>query len=462
LVDNLNYTYNANSNKIQKVDDASSETASFSDVAGNDYEYWLDGSLKKDNNKGITQIDYNYLKLPQKIFLTNNRWIEYEYDATGVKLKKILSTGKVTDYEEDEIYENNVLYQTSHDEGRIVNGVFEFDIKDHLGNTRVSFKDNNGTAQMTQANHTGAWGEILPTLSYINTPKVNNFTYSTYEKEDDFGIGVFDAHARVYDPTVPRFWSIDEMAEKNQQFSPYSYAANNPILYTDPDGRDIVISYEEQNKRGKTVTRTINYTPGMKLQGPEGVQQTITALNFIAKNGGDYLSKIASADYFRWTVAVDANQTASMVFEPLQDANGIPVKSSDGKYDAYTPWSPNGGYVDEKNNTHSPVSALQHESVHANLRFEEATALNNATTPQDKRNAENWVRKRDEWSASPTGITGYMNNEEYYVTRKEAAFQQKYLGETPRPNHRGDPYRTTGPFSRTPANGVVPKFRPRR
>ena len=38
-VDNLNYTYNATSNKILKVDDASNETASFKDVAGNDYDY---------------------------------------------------------------------------------------------------------------------------------------------------------------------------------------------------------------------------------------------------------------------------------------------------------------------------------------------------------------------------------------------------------------------------------------
>ena len=85
------------------MDDASSEAASFKDVAGSDYDYWLDGSLKKDNNKDITQIDYNYLKLPKQIFLTGGRWIKYEYDANGTKLKKTLSTGKVTDYEEDEI-----------------------------------------------------------------------------------------------------------------------------------------------------------------------------------------------------------------------------------------------------------------------------------------------------------------------------------------------------------------------
>lgn len=37
-----------------------------------------------------------------------------------------------------------------------------------------------------------------------------------------------------------------------------------------------------------------------------------------------------------------------------------------------------------------------------------------------------------------------------------------YLGEQARPNHRGDPYQTKGVFSRTPFNGIIPKFKPRK
>jgi RHS repeat-associated protein len=243
LIDNLNYTYNPNSNKILKVDDASNETASFKDVTGNDYDYWLDGSLKKDNNKDITQIDYNYLKLPKQITLTGGRWIKYEYDASGAKLKKTLSTGKVTDYEEDEIYEGGVLYQTAHDEGRIVDGIYEYNITDHLGNLRVAFKDKGGIPEVVQVNHVGAWGEPLESLNYVNTPKISNFTYSTYEKENDFGIGVMDAHARVYDPVTPRFWQSDVMSEKWNMVSPISYSLNNPIRYSDPDGEDVYLFY---------------------------------------------------------------------------------------------------------------------------------------------------------------------------------------------------------------------------
>jgi RHS repeat-associated protein len=236
LIDNLNYTYNANSNKIQKVDDASNEIASFKDVAGNDYDYWQDGSLKKDNNKEITQIDYNYLKLPEQITLTGGRWIKYDYDADGVKLKKTLSTGQVTDYEEDEIYENAVLYQTSHDEGRIVGGVFEYNIVDHLGNLRVTFKDSLGIAKITQSNAYGIFGDDLPTLNYTSSLKTNKFHFNGKEVENDFGVGYTDFKWRFSDPILGRFHSVDRLAEKFSDISTYQFASNDPINKIELDG----------------------------------------------------------------------------------------------------------------------------------------------------------------------------------------------------------------------------------
>ena len=121
------------------------------------------------------------MKLPERIKFTNSNWINYEYDAEGTKLKKTLSTGKVTDYEEDEIYENSILYQTSHDEGRIVNGIYEYNITDHLGNLRVAFKDSLGIAKITQVNAYGAFGDDLPTLKYINSLKINRYNFNGKE-----------------------------------------------------------------------------------------------------------------------------------------------------------------------------------------------------------------------------------------------------------------------------------------
>jgi RHS repeat-associated protein len=52
------------------------------------------------------------------------------------------------------------------------------------------------------------------------------------------GSGYLDYGARMYMPEVGRWGVVDPMVEKNNDQSGYSYAVNNPILYTDPFGLD--------------------------------------------------------------------------------------------------------------------------------------------------------------------------------------------------------------------------------
>ena len=127
------------------------------------------------------------------------------------------------------------LYQISHNEGRIVDGIYEYNITDHLGNLRVAFKDSSGIAKITQVNAYGIWGEDLPTLRYLNTPKINNFGHLNREFQPE--TGYTDLVNRQFDNIIGRFTSQDPVIEGQEHLSLYQYGLNNPLRYTDPDGR---------------------------------------------------------------------------------------------------------------------------------------------------------------------------------------------------------------------------------
>ncbi len=46
-----------------------------------------------------------------------------------------------------------------------------------------------------------------------------------------------------YDPTLGRWFNVDP---KLEFVSPYGYCANNPVLYIDPNGEDIVLTISKE------------------------------------------------------------------------------------------------------------------------------------------------------------------------------------------------------------------------
>ncbi len=100
-IDNLSYFYDAqNKNLLLKVVDLTNSSQGFKDdgtgtVASDtndDYKYDLNGNMTYDENKNITSIVYNHLNLPVSINFGTGSSIVYMYDATGVKLRKVVNT----------------------------------------------------------------------------------------------------------------------------------------------------------------------------------------------------------------------------------------------------------------------------------------------------------------------------------------------------------------------------------
>ena len=74
------------------------------------------------------------------------------------------------------------------------------------------------------------------------------FTFTGKELDEETGYSYFGA--RYYAPTTLAAWlSVDPMADKYPSISPYAYCAWNPVKLVDPDGRDVEIIKDDENKK---------------------------------------------------------------------------------------------------------------------------------------------------------------------------------------------------------------------
>ncbi|WP_424964138.1 RHS repeat-associated core domain-containing protein [Ekhidna sp.] len=178
IIDELTYDYHdgAAGNQLMAVSDNKGE-AGFNDgnKTGDDYAYDPNGNMTQDLNKGITNIEYNHLNLPTAVILSTSEGsgrIEYLYDAAGIKLQqKVYKDGnleKTTDYVGEFIYETEgdgerKLQLIQHEEGRIVplegetggEWDYQYHLKDHLGNVRVTFSTEPENYTMVETFETG-------------------------------------------------------------------------------------------------------------------------------------------------------------------------------------------------------------------------------------------------------------------------------------------------------------------
>ena len=197
-----------------------------------------------DGLRGIS-ISYNILNLPETVSIGNEK-VSYIYTSSGEKLATRVGSS-LTYYRGPLVYSGNNLLYLVHPEGltrKSTSGfVYYYAKRDHLGSTRVLCHASGNTLVADQATGYYPFG-LAHGHENLN---LNRYLFSGKELQDQsLGgklLGLYDFGSRFYDPTLGRWFNVDP---KLEFVSPYGYCANNPVLYIDPNGEDIVLTISKE------------------------------------------------------------------------------------------------------------------------------------------------------------------------------------------------------------------------
>lgn len=246
LIDNL--TYSSTGNQLQSISDAQQNSDGYPYTAiPKSITYDPNGRMTSMPDKGISEIDYNYLNLPVAISSSQGN-TNYIYGADGVKLKKTYGT-KVTAYLNGFQYENDLLQFIPTLEGYydFIKNAYIYNYTDHLGNVRLSYyKNSAGVLTIDTESNYYPFGLKHEGYNENQSTATYNYKYNGKELQET---GMYDYGARMYMPDIGRWGVVDPLAETSRRWSPYTYAYNNPIRFVDPDG----MQNEDWVKQGNQV-----------------------------------------------------------------------------------------------------------------------------------------------------------------------------------------------------------------
>jgi RHS repeat-associated protein len=276
-----------------------------------------------------------------------------------------------------------------------------------------------------------AFGSLMPQRSFAS--EGYRFGFNGMEKDDEVkGSGnSLDFGARIYDSRFGRWLSLDPLAQKYPELSPYNFVAGNPILYIDPDGKIIEISYKE-NVDGKEVAKTFIYEYGKEYIGDnEFVSSVVESLNYIVDNGADVNTKTNEKPIMK---VLETKDVITIVETKEYGSGKTGFKSGDKTVTWNTNEATIVGEIDNKGNplsldgTQSPAIGLFHEIGHA------YNYLKNPSEYKDRRDKK---------------VKLYDNAEEKEVidnmeTPAILILQQKGKTEKIRKNHGGQAYKVDG------------------
>lgn len=211
------------------------------------------GNMIKAHHKNIENIEYfETTQRTKKITMTDGREIKFFYDVIGERILKQVfspfgdlqtSIKYVRDEKGNVLYDKKTIYHPKPKPNQSIitkyiygpRGIIGFIRNeeflsvniDHAGSVRLIIKNGQVVATYDYL----PYGEIM--RKFVTNPKYE-ISYLFTGQEYDEETGLYNYHARLYDPAIGRFYQMDPEA---QCFSPYLYAGNSPIAFIDPDGQ---------------------------------------------------------------------------------------------------------------------------------------------------------------------------------------------------------------------------------
>jgi RHS repeat-associated protein len=234
--------FSPDSNQLIQLLDMRDEVNNVYDISHDD-----NGNVNRAGHHNISHIQYNpYSNRPVTITFSDGGYMKLEYDYKGERtLKQVYDVnanlvseiqycrdeqGRVlTEWETNNLAQHITHYIYGPGNAGLI--AIQKDaqlyrvIRDHHGSIRV-LTDANG--DVVFAAHYLAYGQ--QTQVFGDTSLIR---YGYLGQEFDSETELYNFHARLYDPSIGRFYQPDP---KNQYASPYIYSGNSPITFSDPYG----------------------------------------------------------------------------------------------------------------------------------------------------------------------------------------------------------------------------------
>jgi RHS repeat-associated protein len=144
---------------------------------------------------------------------------------------------------------SDVAY-TVPEENRFISrlGMKRYELVNHLGNVQAVISDRalpvkNGNmvshyqADLLSATDYYPFGMVMAGRSLNTDDYRYGFNGKEFDQDWDGGEAMYDFGARIYDPRIPRWASVDPLSQKMPGISPYVAMDNSPLAKIDPDGK---------------------------------------------------------------------------------------------------------------------------------------------------------------------------------------------------------------------------------